>query len=58
MSAHEHDGSNPCSACGVTFDVHEALSPACEGEAKQEALDAEVASHIRFHDGLSEERER
>jgi hypothetical protein len=32
MSAHDDDASARCPKCGETFDVHELVSPKCDGE--------------------------
>jgi len=36
MSQHEEDGSIVCGFCGVSFDVHEVLSPNCEVNSPQQ----------------------
>lgn len=39
MSQHEDDASNLCELCGVSFDVHEQLSPNCKANFPDDYLE-------------------
>ncbi len=40
MSAHEEDGSKLCDECGVSYDIHEYLSPRCRANMSSQVFTA------------------